>query len=56
MNVQIKGLTLIALIAVTTMLCGGPAFAADAAGSDVVPLATDLTAVIALQGIFPSPN
>ncbi len=47
MNQQIRGLTLIAVI---TVLSGAPAFAADEAGSDVT-LATDLTAVIALQGM-----
>ncbi len=47
MNRYIRGLT---LIAVTAMLGGGPALAADEAGSDVT-VATDLTAVIALQAM-----
>ena len=47
MNPQIRSLS---LIVVTTMLCSGPALAADEAGSDVT-VATDLTAVIALQGL-----
>jgi hypothetical protein len=46
-NQQIRGLT---LVAITTMLCGGLARAADEAESDVT-LATDLTAVIALQAM-----
>ena len=47
MNRPIRGL---ALLAVTTMLWVGPSLAADEAGSDVT-VATDLTAVIALQGL-----
>jgi len=46
MNRQIRHLT---LITITTLLSGGPALGTDEAGSDVT-LATDLTAVIALQG------
>ena len=47
MNRQIRGLT---LIAATVMLWGEPALAADETGSDVT-LATDLTAVLALQAM-----
>ncbi len=47
MNRQIRGLS---LIAVTAMLCGELALAADEPGSDVT-VATDLTAVIALQAM-----
>jgi hypothetical protein len=46
-NRPIRGLT---LIAATVMLCGEPALAADETGSDVT-LATDLTAVLALQAM-----
>lgn len=47
MNRQIRGLSLIAF---TAMLRVGPALAADEPGSDVT-VATDLTAVIALQAM-----
>ncbi len=47
MNRQIRVLT---FIAITTLFGGGPALATDEAGSDVT-LATDLTAVIALQAM-----
>lgn len=47
MNRPIRDL---ALVVVTTMLCGGPLLAADEAASDVT-VAKDLTAVIALQGM-----
>jgi hypothetical protein len=42
--------TYLAAVAVTAMLCAGQSLAQDPAGSKV-PVAQDLTAVIALQGL-----
>ena len=45
-----RSLERLALIVVTTTLYAAPLFAADPAASDI-PVAKDLTAVIALQGL-----